>query len=186
MTKKYVLITGASSGLGKETALKLALDGYKVFAGVRKSEDAQKLENLNQNIKAVFLDVTNDASVENAFEAISKDTNTLFALINNAGIALGGPVEFLPISMLEKQFNVNVFGAIRTAQKFLPMLNNNNDSRIINITQLFHQEERFCNGKERESFEYVESLPDIDYTRENKEFEALKEKSIAFLKENLG
>ena len=60
------------------------------------------------------------------------------------------------------------------------------NSRIINITQLFHQEERFCNGKERENLEYVETLPDIDYTRENKEFEALKEKSIAFLKENLG
>ncbi len=59
-------------------------------------------------------------------------------------------------------------------------------SRIVDITQLFHQAERFCNGKERESITYVESLPDIDYTRENKEFEELKEKSIAFLKENLG
>ena len=137
MTKKYVLITGASSGLGKVTALKLASEGYKVFAGVRKQEDAQTLESLDSNIRAVFLDVTSDASVESAFETISKETSTLFALVNNAGIALGGPVEFLPISMLEKQFSVNVFGAIRTAQKFLPLLNNStDDSRIINISSM--------------------------------------------------
>ncbi|MBR2023823.1 MAG: polysaccharide pyruvyl transferase family protein [Clostridia bacterium] len=60
------------------------------------------------------------------------------------------------------------------------------NSRIINITQLLHQEERFCNGQERESMEYIQSLSDIDYTRESKEFEELKEKSIEFLKENLG
>lgn len=136
MNKKYVLITGASSGLGKETALKLALEGYRVFAGVRKQEDAQNLENLNQNIKAVFLDVTSDASVESAFENISNETKNLYALINNAGIALGGPVEFLPISMLQKQFEVNVFGAIRTAQKFLPLLDNSDDARIVNISSM--------------------------------------------------
>ena len=137
MAKKYVLITGASSGLGKETAIKLASEGFIVFAGVRKKEDAHCLESLSANIKPVFLDVTSDASVESAFEIVSKETDRLFALVNNAGIALGGPVEFLPISMLEKQFGVNVFGAIRTAQKFLPLLNKSvDDSRIINISSM--------------------------------------------------
>lgn len=134
---KYVLITGASSGLGKETAQKLAQEGYKVFAGVRKQEDKEVLEKLHENIIPVFLDVTSDESVNCAFEAISSVTDTLFALVNNAGIATGGPIEFAPVEMLKKQFDVNVFGAIRVTQKFLPLLNKNGgDARIINISSM--------------------------------------------------
>lgn len=135
--EKYVLITGASSGLGKETAQKLAQEGYKVFAGVRKSEDKEVLEKLHENIIPVFLDVTSDESVNCAFETISSVTDTLFALVNNAGIATGGPIEFAPVEMLKKQFDVNVFGAIRVTQKFLPLLNKNGgDARIINISSM--------------------------------------------------
>lgn len=134
---KYVLITGASSGLGKETAQKLAQEGYKVFAGVRKQEDKEVLEKLHENIIPVFLDVTSDESVNCAFEAISSMTDTLFALVNNAGIATGGPIEFAPVEMLKKQFDVNVFGAIRVTQKFLPLLNKKGgDARIINISSM--------------------------------------------------
>lgn len=134
---KYVLITGASSGLGKETAQKLAQEGYKVFAGVRKQEDKEVLEKLHENIIPVFLDVTSDESVNCAFEAISSMTDTLFALVNNAGIATGGPIEFAPVEMLKKQFDVNVFGAIRVTQKFLPFLNKKGgDARIINISSM--------------------------------------------------
>lgn len=135
--EKYVLITGASSGLGKETAQKLAQEGYKVFAGVRKSEDKEVLEKLHENMIPVFLDVTSDESVTCAFETISSVTDTLFALVNNAGIATGGPIEFAPVEMLKKQFDVNVFGAIRVTQKFLPLLNKNGgDARIINISSM--------------------------------------------------
>lgn len=133
--EKYVLITGASSGLGKETAQKLAQEGYKVFAGVRKQEDKESLENLNPNITAVLLDVTNDESVNNAFETISAATNKLYALINNAGIALAGPVEYIPVDILKQQFDVNVFGAIRVAQKFLPLMKNQ-EAKIINISSM--------------------------------------------------
>ena len=140
MDKKCVLVTGASSGLGKETATKLANEGYRVFAGVRKEEDAQKLKELNEEIIPVFIDVTSDSSVNEAVLTVSKYTGKLFALVNNAGIAMGGPVEFLPIPMLQKQFDVNVFGAIRVAQKFLPLLEsnctNNQDARIINISSM--------------------------------------------------
>ena len=97
--EKYVLITGASSGLGKETAQKLAKEGYKIFAGVRKQEDKESLEGLNPNITAVFLDVTSDESVNKAFETISALTDKLYALVNNAGIALAGPVEYIPIDV---------------------------------------------------------------------------------------
>jgi len=133
--RKNILITGSSSGLGKETALKLAQEGYKVFAGVRKQEDKNALENLHGNITAIFLDITNDKSVNCAFEEILKHTNNLYALINNAGIVLAGPVEYIPIDLLRQQFEVNVFGAIRVAQRFLPILNEK-DSRIINISSM--------------------------------------------------
>ena len=134
--KKYILITGASSGLGKATALQLANEGYKVFAGVRKQEDKEALETLNPNISAVILDVTSDASVDTAFEKIKQTTNNLYAVINNAGIALAGPVEYITIEILKKQFDVNVFGAIRVAQKALPFMKNQDDARIINISSM--------------------------------------------------
>lgn len=133
---KYVLITGASSGLGKAQALKLAQEGFKVFAGVRKQEDKDSLENLHENISAVFLDVTNEESILRAFEKIKETTDSLHALVNNAGIALAGPVEFMPSEVLKKQFNVNVFGAIRVAQEALPMMKNLSDARIVNISSM--------------------------------------------------
>lgn len=133
--EKYILITGASSGLGKAAAKKLAQEGYKIFAGVRRQEDKEQLESLNPNISAIFLDVTDDESVKKAFETVSQKTNEIFALINNAGIALGGPVEYLPVEMLQKQFDVNVFGAIRVAQRFLPLMNGK-DNRIVNISSM--------------------------------------------------
>lgn len=133
--EKYVLITGASSGLGKETAQKLAKEGYKIFAGVRKQEDKESLEGLNSNITAVFLDVTSDESVNKAFEIISALTDKLYALVNNAGIALAGPVEYIPVDILKQQFDVNVFGAIRVAQKFLPLMKNQ-EAKIVNISSM--------------------------------------------------
>lgn len=133
--KKYVLVTGASSGLGKATAEKLANEGYFVFAGVRKQEDKDKIEALNENIKGVFLDVTDPQSVDGAFEVIKSQTDSLYALVNNAGIAAGGPIEFAPVEMLQKQFDVNVFGAIRVAQKALPMMLAD-DVRIVNISSM--------------------------------------------------
>lgn len=132
---KYIIITGASSGLGKETAKKLAQEGYKIFAGVRKQQDKESLESIHPNITGIFLDVTNEESVQKAFDIISQQTKEIFALINNAGIALGGPVEYLPIEMLKKQFDVNVFGAILMAQKFLPLMNGK-DNRILNISSM--------------------------------------------------
>lgn len=135
MNKKYILVTGASSGLGKEIANRLSEDGYIVFAGVRKEEDKQALESLNPNIIGVFLDVTNDESVNNAFEKISATTDEIYALVNNAGIAVAGPVEYLPIDLLKNQFEVNLYGALRTTQRFLPMMSDN-PSRIVNISSM--------------------------------------------------
>ena len=134
--EKYVLVTGASSGLGKATAQKLADKGFMVFAGVRKSEDKQTLEDLQKNIIPIFIDVTSEESVNCAFEQISQITSKLYALVNNAGIALAGPVEYIPIEILQKQFEVNVFGAIRVAQKVLPLLQKSEDCRIVNVSSM--------------------------------------------------
>lgn len=131
--KKYVLITGASSGLGKETAKVLAEDGFGVFAGFRKEEDKIELEKLNSNITGVYIDVTDKESVEKAYLEISEKTDVLYALVNNAGIALAGPVECLDIDVIKKQFDVNVYGPLRVAQKFLPMLGK---GRIVNISSM--------------------------------------------------
>ena len=134
--EKYVLITGSSSGLGKATAQKLAAKGFKVFAGVRNQADKEALELLHSNIIPVFIDITSDESVNCAFERIKEHTDRLYALVNNAGVALAGPVEYIPVDILKKQFDINVFGAIRVAQKALPMMKENNDCRIVNISSM--------------------------------------------------
>ena len=131
--EKYVLITGASSGIGKTTAIKLAINGFKVFAGVRKPEDKTAVEAENSNITGVFIDVTNADSIKNAYEEIKKVTDSLYALINNAGIAYAGAVECLPVETIQKQFDINVFGAIRVAQEFMPMLCS---AKIVNISSM--------------------------------------------------
>ena len=131
--EKYVLITGASSGIGEMTAIKLAENGFKVFAGVRKPEDKTAVEAENSNITGVFIDVTNSESIKNAHEEIKKVTDSLYALINNAGIAYAGAVECIPVDTIQKQFDINVFGAIRVAQEFMPMLCS---AKIVNISSM--------------------------------------------------
>ena len=131
--EKYVLITGASSGIGKTTAIKLAQNGFRVFAGVRKEEDKIAVENENPNITGVFIDVTNQESIRNAFDEVKKVTDNLYALINNAGIAYAGAVECIPLESIQKQFDINVFGAIRVAQQFMPMLCS---AKIVNISSM--------------------------------------------------
>ncbi len=130
---KTIIITGASSGIGRETAFKLAKEGHKVFAGVRKKIDKDELEKLNPNITAVYIDVTNPSSIDKAFWFIIKKADKIDVLINNAGIAVAGAVEFLPIKKIKEQFDVNTFGALQVTQKFMPFLKN---GLIINISSM--------------------------------------------------
>lgn len=130
---KVIFITGASSGIGREVAIKLAKEGYKVFAGVRRKIDKNEIESLNNNIIGVYVDVTNQSSIDKAFWFIIKHTDKIDVLINNAGIVVAGPVEFLCIKKLKEQFDVNTFGAVAVAQKFLPFLKN---GLIINISSM--------------------------------------------------
>ena len=131
--KKSILISGASTGIGKATAIKLANEGFLVFAGVRKKSDKYNLEKRHKNIIGVYLDVTNQSSIEKAFWFVLKKTNSLCAIINNAGVAIGGPIEYIPIKKVKEQFEVNTFGALSLTQKFLPILH---EGKVINVSSM--------------------------------------------------
>lgn len=133
--QKTVLITGASSGIGKATALYLDKAGYRVFAGVRKSKDGDALKaEASPNLRPVELDVTVEASITAAREWIIRETDQhgLFGLVNNAGFALAGPLEFQPVNDLRQQLEVNLVGVMAVTQAFIPLLRQAR-GRVINI-----------------------------------------------------
>lgn len=117
-----VIISGASTGIGAATALLLAEKGYVAFAGVRTEGDAARLASLHANIRPIAMDVTGNDSLERAAAEIKRSGVALEGIVSNAGIAVGGPLEHLPIEELRRQFDVNVIGAIALVQVFLPVL----------------------------------------------------------------
>lgn len=120
--KSGVLVTGASTGIGLATAQLLAREGYAVFAGVRNANDARKLEGLHGEIRAVLLDVQNNDAIKQALQTVSESGVALHGVVNNAGIAVAGPLEYLPLEDFRRQFDVNVFGALAVTQAALPLL----------------------------------------------------------------
>jgi NAD(P)-dependent dehydrogenase (short-subunit alcohol dehydrogenase family) len=120
--RRGVVVTGASSGIGAAAALALADAGFAVFAGFRSDADGERMSALHKHIQPVHLDVTDTASVKAASTHVLSSGVPLHGLVNNAGIAIGGPVEFLPIEEWRRLFDVNVFGAVATTQAFLPQL----------------------------------------------------------------
>jgi NAD(P)-dependent dehydrogenase (short-subunit alcohol dehydrogenase family) len=120
---KAVVITGASTGIGKATALRLSQAGFTVFACVRRETHAAVLQQ-EMNVKTLLLDVTNETQIREAAETVRERVgdNGLAGLVNNAGLAVAGPLEFLPVSEVRKQFETNVFGQLAVTQAFLPLL----------------------------------------------------------------
>src|SRR4030042_4827143 len=110
-----VLISGTSSGIGKACALYLDKVGYKVYAGVRKTLDAEELKTIGSpKLHPVILDVTSKDTIISVREMIEKEmmNYSSFALVNNAGIAKAGPIELQPIADFKQQMDVNLFGVI--------------------------------------------------------------------------
>jgi len=132
-----VLITGASTGIGFATALRLARHGTIVFAGIRRQIDGENLLREGAgNIRPMLIDVVDQGSLLRARAKIeSLREYRLDGLVNNAGIALGGPLELLPLDELRKQFEVNFFGAIAAIQTFLPLLRESG-GRIVNVSSI--------------------------------------------------
>lgn len=133
---RNILVTGASTGIGRATAVHLAHRGMNVFAGVRSDEGAESIlaEKVNGLIP-LEVDVAIPDSVRNAFDWLENRTNTegLHGLVNNAGIALGGPIETISLGDWQHQFAVNLFGAVSITQAAIPLLRKAQSARIVNV-----------------------------------------------------
>jgi NAD(P)-dependent dehydrogenase (short-subunit alcohol dehydrogenase family) len=128
---KAVLVTGASSGIGRKITERLAADGYFVYATARKEQDLKTLAAL-KNVQAVRLDVTQPADIAAALETISKAGRGLYGLINNAGIATVGTITDTSFEEFDLVMNVNAYGPVRMIKAFEPLLVREK-GRIINI-----------------------------------------------------
>jgi NAD(P)-dependent dehydrogenase (short-subunit alcohol dehydrogenase family) len=129
-----ILISGASSGIGLCCALMLSEQGFQVLAGYRSEDDAERLRALHRHILPIRLDVTSEISIQEALcqvELILAGRG-LYGLVNNAGIAVGGPLEFLPIEAMRRQLEVNVIGPVALTQAFIPLLRQAR-GRIVNM-----------------------------------------------------
>jgi len=134
-----VLVTGASTGIGYACAQKLATAGHIVFAGVRSEADARRLSELHGNVRPLLLDVTVREQVAAAAGAIRASGVQLRGLVNNAGIAVAGPLEFLPLDDFRRQFETNLFGALAVTQAMLPLLRQTRDARIVFMSSVSGQ-----------------------------------------------
>jgi len=136
--KNVAVVTGSSTGIGYETSLMLARNGFLTYATMRnlnKSESIKSIatkENLPIHIKQ--LDVTDDTSVKNAVETISSETGRIDILVNNAGYGLNGAFEDLAMDEIKAQYETNLFGMIRTTQAVLPIMRRQKSGTIVNIS----------------------------------------------------
>ena len=130
--KKIVLITGASSGMGKATVEFLSKNGFIVYAGTRHVEQLQDLQ--DENIVPVQLDITSPTSINKAINIIYTEHAHIDILINNAGYGLVSTVEDVSEEQMYEQFNVNVFGVLRVCKAVIPVMRKEQNGIIINIS----------------------------------------------------
>lgn len=132
--RKSALVTGASSGLGKEIAKRLIADGYQVYAAARRVHEMEDLRRLGA--QPLRMDIASEADIVAVAEAIAAQTGGVDVLVNNAGFALYGPMEEIGLDEARYQFEVNVFGPSRLTQLLLPAMREKKSGRIINITSM--------------------------------------------------
>lgn len=132
---RVVVITGASTGIGAACALHLDGLGFHVFAGVRKMEDGEALRSRGSTrLTPLLLDVTDEKSIRNAVALVESRVGAagLFGLVNNAGVAVAGPLEAVSIPDLRRQMEINVIGQVAVTQAFLPLIRKAR-GRIVNM-----------------------------------------------------
>jgi NAD(P)-dependent dehydrogenase (short-subunit alcohol dehydrogenase family) len=136
--QKVAIVTGSSSGIGLETAIHLAKNGFKTYATMRNLEKSDTIKSKSENlsIEILQLDVTDDTSVKNAINTIIEKEGRIDVLVNNAGYGLLGAVEDLSSEEVKNQFETNVFGIFRTIREILPTMRKQKSGRIITISSV--------------------------------------------------
>ena len=138
--QNIAVVTGSSTGIGFETSLFLARNGFYTYATMRDTHKSDKIEKIankeNLPLKVLSMDVDNDDSVRNAIHKILDEKKKIDILINNAGYGLFGALEEISIDEAKKQFETNLFGAMRTIKEALPSMRKQKNGIIINVTSL--------------------------------------------------
>lgn len=157
-----VVITGASTGIGAACALRLARHGFHVFAGVRKPEDGERLVHGTQGrLQWILLDVTDGETIARAADTVSsaQGDHGLAGLVNSAGIAVGGALEYLSVERLRRQLEVNVIGLHAVTQAFIPLIRQAK-GRIVHIGSIAGRIASPFTGAYAASKHAVEALTD--------------------------
>jgi NAD(P)-dependent dehydrogenase (short-subunit alcohol dehydrogenase family) len=136
--RKVAVVTGSSSGIGYETSLALAREGFITYATMRNLEKGNSIrsnsDKENLSLKTMQLDVTDDVSVTNAIKAIKSESTRIDVIVNNAGYGLVGAFEELSLDEIKQQYETNFFGVIRVTQAIIPIMRKQKSGRIINIS----------------------------------------------------
>jgi NAD(P)-dependent dehydrogenase (short-subunit alcohol dehydrogenase family) len=137
---KVAVVTGSSSGIGYETSLMLARNGFLTYATMRNLNKSENIKSIsakeNLPIRITQLDVTDDVSIDNAVQAILSETGRIDILVNNAGFDAFGAVEDLSIEEIRTQFETNFFGAVRLMKAVLPMMRKQKSGIIVNLSSI--------------------------------------------------
>jgi NAD(P)-dependent dehydrogenase (short-subunit alcohol dehydrogenase family) len=134
----FIVVTGASTGIGEAAATRLAAQGFTVFAGVRKEADAERLQSKSlPGMRPLMIDVADDASVSRAATEVTAAVGDsgLQGLVNNAGVSWGGPLETQDLGEIRAMFDVNIFGLIAVTQAFLGLIRQGR-GRIVNMSSV--------------------------------------------------
>ena len=132
--KKIALVTGASSGIGKATALQLIKDGYIVYGAARRVEKMNDI--ISAGGHAIALDVTDYEQVKSEINSIIQKEGRVDILVNNAGYAVYGPVEEITVEQAKRQFDVNLFGLAEVTKAIIPTMRNQKSGIILNISSV--------------------------------------------------
>lgn len=158
MEKKVILLTGASSGIGFDTAVALAQQGHKVYAAARRVEMIEPLRPLG--VVPLKMDVTDEASMQSAVQTLLDAEGHIDVLINNAGYGYFGAVENVSMEDAKRQLEVNVFGLARLCQLVLPTMRQQGKGRIINTSSVAGKSVLYYGGWYHVSKYSVEALSD--------------------------
>ena len=138
--EKVAVVTGSSSGIGFETSLLLARKGFYTFATMRNLNKSQKIKDIAKNenlsLKVLQLDVTDDKSVKDAFRQINDESSRIDVRVNNAGYGAIGAVEEMSLDEFKSQFETNFFGVIRVTKEVIPIMRNQGNGNIINVSSV--------------------------------------------------